>query len=131
MLIGVRVLWGSALLANPQAIVDKLTGEQADPRAWTFARILGTRHLAQAAIACRYHGRRSIVAGAAIDAMHATSMAILAVKSPDYRRPALVSTATATALCAAGLMLGLRLRRYAVNPATRLMVVAMMSVPNE
>jgi len=110
LLIGVRVLWGSALLANPHAVLDNLTGEQVDPVASAFARILGTRHLVQAAFAFRRHSRRSIIAGAAIDAMHATSMAVLAVKSPDQRRLAVTGTATATAFAAAGLALGLRSR---------------------
>jgi hypothetical protein len=98
------------LLAQPQAVLDNLPHDQIDPPACTFARILGTRHLIQAAIACRWYSHRWIVAGAGIDATHAATMGVIATISPDRRRLALTNAATAAAFAAAGLTLGLRSR---------------------
>jgi hypothetical protein len=102
LLLGVRLLWGTALLVAPEAVLSHLPHQRIDRPARTFARLLGTRHLVQAAITTRCPTPRSILAGAAIDATHAATMAILAAIRPDRRDLALTNAATATALAAAG-----------------------------
>jgi hypothetical protein len=96
------MLWGTALLVAPEAVLSQLPHQQIDRPARNFARLLGTRHLVQAAITTRYPTPRSILAGAAIDATHAATMAILAAIRPDRRELALTNAAIATALSAAG-----------------------------
>jgi hypothetical protein len=102
LLLGVRLLWGTALLVAPEAVLSHLPHQRIDRPARTFARLLGTRHLLQAAITTRYPTPGTILAGAAIDATHAATMAILAAIRPDRRDLALTNAATATALAAAG-----------------------------
>jgi hypothetical protein len=103
LLLGVRLLWGTALLVAPEAVLNHLPHQRIDRPVRTFARLLGTRHLVQAAITTRYPTPRSIQTGAAIDATHAATMAMLAAIRPDRRDLALTNAATATALAGAGL----------------------------
>lgn len=103
MLSGIRVVVGAALLVAPGALLGFLPQERVDRTARTFARILGARHLAQAAIVTRHHSRKWLLASATIDATHATTMAVLARLSPDRRELALTNVAAATTFAAAAL----------------------------
>jgi len=118
LLLGVRLLWGTALLVDPEAVLRRLPHQRIDRSARTFARLLGIRHLVQAAITAHCPTRRSILAGAAIDATHAATMAILAAIRPDRRELALTNAATATALAGAGLA-NARAFSLACAPASR------------
>ncbi len=100
--ITVRVLWGTALLIAPEVVLRALPHQRIDGAARGFARVLGARHLTQAAITSRDGTRGWVVAGAVVDAIHAASMAALAVLRPDRRKLALTNVATATTLAAAG-----------------------------
>ncbi len=100
-LIVVRVLWGAVLLITPEVVLRDLPHQRIERLARGFARVLGTRHLTQAAITSRHGPRGWMVAGAVVDAIHAATMAALAALRPDRRKLALTNVATATALAAA------------------------------
>ena len=102
LLIGIRVVSGAGLLIAPGALLGDLLNERIDRPARVFARILGARHLAQAAIMARHHTPKWILAGAAVDATHAATVALLAAVRPDRRRLALTNVASATMLAVSG-----------------------------
>jgi len=102
LLSGARTLWGAALLIAPGAVLSDLPHQRIDRPARAFARILGARHLIEAAITGRRHTREWILAGATVDATHAATMAVLAWLRPSRRELALTNAATATMLAAAG-----------------------------
>jgi len=97
-----RALWGAALLIAPGAVLGDLPHQRIDRPARAFARVLGARHIIQAAITSRRHTRSWILAGAALDATHAATMAVLAGLRPDRRKLALSNTAAASMFAAAG-----------------------------
>jgi hypothetical protein len=103
VLIVARTLLGTALVIAPGAVLSGVPHERIDGPARAFARVLGARHLIQAAITARRHDRTWILAGAAVDAAHAATMAVVAGLRPDWRQVTLTSAATATALSAAGI----------------------------
>ncbi len=98
----VRVLWGTVLLITPEVVLRDLPHQRIDRAARGFARVLGARHLTQAAITSRDGTQRWLMAGAMVDATHAATMAALAALRPDRRKLALTNIATAMALAAAG-----------------------------
>jgi len=98
----VRAAWGAALLIAPNAVLRYLPHQRIDRAARMFARVLGARDLAQATIVGWRPTRGWILAGAAIDATHASTMLALALLMPDHRRLALTNAATASAFVAAG-----------------------------
>lgn len=108
LLTAVRALWGIALLIAPEAVLGELPHGSIDAPARTFARVLGARHLLQASVCVHHHGRRWILAGAAVDGVHAATMAVIAALSPERRKLALTNVAIASALAAAGLADGTR-----------------------
>jgi hypothetical protein len=56
----------------------------------------------QTAIMARHHTPKWILAGAAVDATHAATMALLAAVRPDRRKLALTNVASATMLAVSG-----------------------------
>jgi hypothetical protein len=84
------------------------TGEAPSQRARTVARILGARHLAQAALTLWRPRPAVLLAGVGIDACHAASMAALAVCDPRMRRAGIADAAAATAFTATGALTGSR-----------------------
>ncbi len=101
-LIAVRLLWGTILLIAPQVVLRDLPHQRIDRAARGFARVLGARHLTQAAITSRDRTPGWVVAGAVVDATHAATMAALAALRPGRRKLALTNVATAATLAAAG-----------------------------
>ncbi|MCD5313306.1 hypothetical protein [Kineosporia babensis] len=97
--------FGAALVLQPRRILA-LTGTDPDlPGVTTAARILGARHLAQAAVVASAPSRFRAARWAAwVDGLHAASMLALAATAPDYRRAALTSAGVAGALSAAASM---------------------------
>ncbi len=89
---------GLAQIAAPARVGAAVLGRAPDERERAVVRILGGRHLVQYAAARRGH---SLLAGPALDALHAASMVGLAALSRRYRRSALTSAAAATAFAAA------------------------------
>jgi hypothetical protein len=103
-LIGLRAVAGAALLIAPGAILGDLPHRRIDGAARSFARILGVRHLVEAAVLWRDHTHRWVLLGAGVDATHAATMLALTVLRPDARRLALTNAVTASALAGAGVM---------------------------
>jgi hypothetical protein len=103
VLICIRLIVGAGLLVAPSALQAKLLRQGLDRLALAFTRILGARHLAQAVLMTRRHTRDWILAGAAVDASHAATMAILAGLRPERRAFALTSAACATMFASTGI----------------------------
>lgn len=98
LLIGLHLCVGAPLLIAPGTLLGDLPNQRIDRTARGLARLLGTRHLAEAAILARRHTHEWILAGAAVDAAHALSMLLLAWLRPARRELALSSAAGATLL---------------------------------
>jgi hypothetical protein len=79
-----------------------------------FARVLGLRQLAEAMLLARHRrSGRWPLAGAAVDAVHAVTVAVIAAHSERRRGLAPLNFATASALTAEGL----RERRVGIGTA--------------
>ncbi|MDP9344042.1 MAG: hypothetical protein M3Q23_18510 [Actinomycetota bacterium] len=99
-----RAAYGSALLIAPGPLLR--AAGNADGGGTAVARVLGSRHLAQALATAGHPARVRLYAGAVVDALHATSMFALAAASADHRKPALVDAAVATTFCSLGVVAG-------------------------
>ncbi len=99
----IRCAWGAVLLIAPGAVLRAVPHQRIDRPVRVFTRVLGVRHLAQAAIVGPRPTRGWILTGAAVDAAHASTMVALALLAPDRRRLAATNVATASAFAAAGL----------------------------
>ena len=108
----VRACYGGLLLAAPRRVLTACTREQASPRALGVVRVLGARHLLQAALtggplsargpSGEIPPGRALLAGSGVDTMHAASMIGLALAHRPLRRAALadaVLESTLAALC--------------------------------
>src|SRR5579884_567209 len=115
LLVGIRVVIGAGLLIAPDTLLGDLLHQRIDRPERAFARILGARHLAQATIIARHHTREWILAGAVVDASHATSMALLAAVKPDRRKLALTNVVSATMFAASGVC---EARHVATSPSS-------------
>ena len=98
-----RVAWGGALVIAPRALLRAGGRPDAAPAAIAFARVLGARHLVQAAVTTAAPAPLVADYGAIVDAMHATQQLALAIGSPRWRAAALVDAAIAVALGTAAL----------------------------
>ena len=92
----VLAVWGAVQLVAPESTVRTLTPDVPEPRAW-IVRVLGARTVLQHVLVLAHPTRRVVLTGSAVDALHAASMVPLVLCWPRYRRPALVSGASATA----------------------------------
>ncbi len=100
----VRAGYGVALLLLPGPTIRLCTGSPAGHRTRSVARLLGARHLVQAAMtAGSGPSAESLGIGAAVDIAHAASMAALALADRRVRRVTLTDALIETALAAAGL----------------------------
>lgn len=106
LLIGLHVCVGTPLLIAPGRLLGDLPHQRVDPSVRVFARVLGARHLAEAAVLARRHTHDWILAGAAVDATHALSMVLLAWLRPARRELALASAASATLVAACSVHVG-------------------------
>lgn len=105
----VRAGYGGALLLLPGPVIRLCSRRPAGPRARSVARLLGTRHLVQAAVtAGSGPSAESLGIGAAIDLTHAASMAGLAVADRRVRRATLTDALIEIAFAAAGAVITLR-----------------------
>jgi len=91
---------GTVLLTRPEALVALVSGTGAHPANW-IVRVLGARMAAQGCVVAARPGRVLLLGGAAVDAVHAASMALVARAEPRYRRPAIASALAATLFAAA------------------------------
>ena len=97
----VRICWGVTQLIAAPSIARCLLGETPDELTVRALRVLGTRQAIQAAILGTSRSRSRHVLGGGVDAIHAASMIIVAVVSPQRRRAALTELVTASAFAAA------------------------------
>ena len=73
-----------------------------------MARVLGARHLAQVALTALVRRPETFAAGGEVDAVHATSMLLLAAASGPERRAALADALAEAAFAAAGFSISSR-----------------------
>ena len=101
-LAGVRAGYGTVQLLWPDRSAEQLLGGPLEPPAPAAIRVLGARQLAQAGLSMAVPTAPLLAAGAGADALHALSMAVLALADRRRRRPAIVSGLIAAAFAAAG-----------------------------
>ncbi len=102
-LAGVRLIYGSALLLAPDAVLAERTNGPIDRRAVLVARVLGARQIVQAVVVRRKRSRGWILGGVAIDATHAATMLLLALNDRRRRTLATANALGATAFALVGL----------------------------
>jgi len=96
-----RACYGTALLVAPGPMIGVVTGQPPSRRARQVARILGVRHLAQAAVTALNPGPEVVAVGVVVDLLHAASMFAFAAAVPDLRDAELADALAATALAIA------------------------------
>lgn len=99
-----RLAYGAPLLFASGVVLRMISGGRADGIFAAMARILGSRHVAQALTLDRARSRGWVLLGARVDLLHALSMAGAAVLSRDYRRAVSLDAALALGMCACGLL---------------------------
>jgi hypothetical protein len=106
----VRGAYGAALLLAPARVLRAAVDAPLDRAALRVARVLGARHLVQAAVLATHPRPSWRLAGAAVDAAHGASMLAVARWSPQpgHRRLAGHSARTAGGFAAAECVTGLR-----------------------
>jgi hypothetical protein len=116
-----RAGYGGALLIVPGPVIRVAAGRPAGPRARAVARVLGARHLLQAAltVAAAPDGP-ALGVGVAIDLVHAASMTALALADRQVRRLTLSDALIETTFAAAGASAGSQLRAGLAHWATSL-----------
>ena len=98
--VAARVSWGCLLLVVPPGLTGAL-GLSSDRRAMTTMRVLGVRHLVQAAVV---GGRgQHVRGGALVDLLHGVSTLLLACIDTRRRKAALLDAGVAFAFAAGGL----------------------------
>ncbi|MCY0904151.1 hypothetical protein [Arthrobacter sp. H14-L1] len=99
-----RAGYGTVQLVAPNLLSERVAGLQLDGRATAVVRVLGARHLLQAAVVSVVQGSappgspRASAAhrlGSAVDALHAASMVLLAAADAKRRRAALTDAVVA------------------------------------
>jgi hypothetical protein len=106
-LCAARACYGAALILAPHAALGGRALGAAEPGSVPLARLLGVRHLAEAALLYRRADRRLLLAGAAVDCAHGATMLALAAISPSRRRLAVAGAASAGLFAAAGVLAAL------------------------
>jgi hypothetical protein len=109
VLVVARACYGWLLACAPRRMLRVATPGPPGPQAVTITRVLGGRHLVQALLTATAGSTEVptwvvLAGGAAVDAVHAASMAGLAVMSRPLRRAALTDAALETTLAALGLL---------------------------
>jgi len=97
-----RVSYGTALVLAPSVAIFLVTGQLPGRRARRVARLLGARHLAQAALTAAVPLPAVFTAGAQADAVHAASMALLATVDRPGRKIALTDALAEAVFAAVG-----------------------------
>lgn len=97
-----RAAYGALLLLSPGDVVETAAGESGSGFA-TVRRVLGARHLLQAAATGRDPSPTRLLAGAVVDFLHAASMLPVVALGDDHHRGATVSALVAAVLAVLGL----------------------------
>lgn len=90
------------LVLAPGPAIRLGTGRQPSPRTCRVARLLGVRHLVQAALSAVAPRPEMLALGAQVDTVHTASMLMVATVSRAGRRTALTDAVAEAALAAAG-----------------------------
>lgn len=102
MLPPIRAGYGVMLIAAPGVVIHLVTGQPPGRRACRLARLLGARHLVQAAVSAFAPMPGVLAAGAGVDALHTASMLMLAAVDRGARRVALTDALAESLFAAAG-----------------------------
>jgi hypothetical protein len=102
LLPAIRAGYGVTLIAAPGAVIHLATGRRPGRRECRVARLLGARHLVQAAVSACAPRPGVLTAGAGIDALHTASMIMLAAVDRGARRAALMDAVAESLFAAAG-----------------------------
>ena len=110
-----RAAYGAALCCAPGPMLrlEGGPGAGASPGARTVARILGGRHVVQAALSAMRPTPAVLALGAGTDVLHSASMLALAALDRPRRRLGLSDSLVAAAFAAGGCALARRLRPLA------------------
>ena len=100
----IRGLWGAALIVVPGRILTDVHHGPAGGVDVAVARVLGVRHLAQAAFTVTSAGRELLFLGTLADLAHAASALGLAAVDPTRRRAGLTESAIAAGFAVAGVV---------------------------
>jgi len=100
----VRAAYGAALVLAPGPAIRLATRRHPSRRTCRVARVLGTRHLVQAALTAAAPGPGMLAIGGQVDAVHTASMLLLTAVSRGGRRAALADALVEAALAAAGFL---------------------------
>jgi hypothetical protein len=92
-----RAGWGLLLVSAPAAVL-RAGGHREPSRAAWAVRVLGARHLVQAAVTVAAPSRPVVTMGAVLDGLHASSVVALAAASSRWRRTALADALVETTL---------------------------------
>jgi hypothetical protein len=120
LLDAARAGYGGLLLGAPRRMIGACTAVPAGPRAVGVARVLGARHLLQAALTGALSARvppgevtpnTALLAGSAVDTAHAISMIGLALARRPLRRAALADAVLEAGFAAFGMMIARHARR--------------------
>lgn len=98
-----RAGYGAVLLFMPGHLIMAATGHPASGHVRVTARVLGARHLTQAAIISTLPVRGLIAAGAAADGLHAASMLLFTATERQRRVAVLADTLIEAAFTAAAM----------------------------
>lgn len=104
----VHAAWGGALISRPLPLLATLSGRPPKRRDMVVLRVLGARHLAQAALTAAAPAPAVLAAGAVVDVLHATTCLGAAVMSIRWRRAARLGCLSAAGLAATGLVVAQR-----------------------
>ena len=99
----VRGGYGAVLLCAPGTAVRLSGAGLASSRTLAVTRVLGARHLIQAAVTAAAPNAAVLTVGAQVDCAHAASMLAVAAASRPLRRAGLTDGLIATVLAVAGL----------------------------
>ena len=99
--LALRAAWGTALLASPGTVLRLFGGADSGTTPRRVMRVLGVRHIAQAAGEWAGGGRARQI-GMVVDLLHASTSIGFAFLDPRWRRAALCDTAVTASFMALG-----------------------------
>jgi hypothetical protein len=100
--LALRVAWGTALLVSPGTVLRLFGGVDAGTTPRRVMRVLGARHIAQAAAEWAFGGRARQI-GTVVDVLHAATDVGFSIVNSRWRRAALSDTAVTTGFVVLGL----------------------------
>lgn len=98
----VRAVWGAALMIGPRTVLERVHGVRADSRSIAVARVLGARHLAQAALSGIAPTPAVLALGVWVDTVHAGTALTFAAADHARARAGITDAAVAAGWAAAG-----------------------------